>query len=192
MKSLLKQVFFGAGLTLAFPLHVLSLSLDRMTGGDNAFVAASQFLSMWPGRIGVVLRRGFYMLALRKCSRDTTVDFGTTFSSRDVEVGDHVYIGSFCIVSKSTIGPDTIIGSYVSVTSGKSTHNFSDPSRPIRLQGGRALGVNIGRDCWIGNHTVLMADVGDGCVVGAGSVVTKNIESMHVAAGNPARTIRKR
>jgi len=103
-----------------------------------------------------------------------------------------VYIGSFCVVSRSVVGADAIIGSHVSITSGKSTHNFSDLDHPIRLQGRSSTGVTIGRDCWIGNNSVIMADLGEKCVIGAGSIVTRNIEAGHVAVGNPARILRKR
>ena len=53
--------------------------------------------------------------------------------------------------------------------------------------------VAIGDDCWIGGSAVICPGVriGNGCVIGAGSVVTKDIPKGMVVAGNPARVIRK-
>lgn len=45
----------------------------------------------------------------------------------------------------------------------------------------------IGADCWIGDAAVIMADIGDGATVGAGSVVTRSVPPATVVAGNPAR-----
>jgi len=52
----------------------------------------------------------------------------------------------------------------------------------------------IGNDVWIGDRTIIKAGVtiGDGVVIGMGSVVTKNVPSYEIWAGNPARKIRKR
>jgi maltose O-acetyltransferase len=50
--------------------------------------------------------------------------------------------------------------------------------------------VVIGPDCWIGSSAIVMANVGSGTTIGAGSVVVKDIPAGVVAAGNPARIIR--
>ncbi|NNE42692.1 MAG: acyltransferase, partial [Gemmatimonadetes bacterium] len=49
--------------------------------------------------------------------------------------------------------------------------------------------VTIGADTWIGNRTVVMASVGEQCVIGAGSVVNKPLEPRSVAVGSPARPV---
>ena len=53
--------------------------------------------------------------------------------------------------------------------------------------------VKIGNDVWVGGNSVILPGVtlGDGTVIGAGSVVTKDIPSGVIAAGNPCRVIRK-
>ena len=76
--------------------------------------------------------------------------------------------------------------------SGTKQHGIADLSRPIREQTGSFDQITIGRDCWIGNASVIMASVGDKSIVGAGAVVTQRVQEQAVAAGNPARVIRLR
>jgi acetyltransferase-like isoleucine patch superfamily enzyme len=109
-----------------------------------------------------------------------------------VTIGPYVYIGARCIVADSVIEKDVMIGSNVCVISGKATHDFSRVDIPMRLQGGDAVPVRIGEDTWIGNNAIIMANIGKKCIIGAGSVVTKDIEDYSIAVGNPAKVIRKR
>ena len=62
--------------------------------------------------------------------------------------------------------------------------NFKKFGKPVR----------IGRDCWIGARVMVLPsiEIGDGCIIGANSVVTKNIPSYCIAAGMPATKIRER
>jgi acetyltransferase-like isoleucine patch superfamily enzyme len=50
--------------------------------------------------------------------------------------------------------------------------------------------VGIGANCWIGASAIVMAAVGEGSTIGAGSIVTKAIPARVIAAGNPARVLR--
>ena len=53
--------------------------------------------------------------------------------------------------------------------------------------------ITIGNDCWLASNAVVCGGVtiGDGCIIGAGSVVTRDIPPNSLAAGNPCRVIRK-
>jgi len=75
------------------------------------------------------------------------------------------------------------------VTILSSNHRIPDKSRHIRWEESDPLPTKIGRDVWIGANAVILGGVtiGDGCVVGAGAVVTKNIPPYNVAKGIPAK-----
>ena len=74
------------------------------------------------------------------------------------------------------------------------SHIFSDKTSNIITQGGYSKKVIIGRDVYIGMGVDIMysGDIGDGSVVGAGSVVVKPIPPYSVAVGNPAKIIKER
>ena len=73
------------------------------------------------------------------------------------------------------------------------THEYEQIDTPIIQQPVRILSpVSIGDDSWIGeNVCILGASVGRHCVIGANSVVTKDIPDYTVAAGNPAKILKR-
>ena len=75
-----------------------------------------------------------------------------------------------------------------------SNHTIPAVDRCIRWEKDVLLPTKIGRDVWIGANAVILGGVtiGDGAVVAAGAVVTKDVESGAIVAGNPARLLRKR
>ena len=106
-----------------------------------------------------------------------------TFLNRNVMVAAHglVEIGAHCMLAN---------GCFVS----DAGHRFDDPERPITWQGFESKGpTRIGENCWLGANVVVTSGVtiGERCVIGAGSVVTKDIEAFSIAAGAPARVIRR-
>ncbi len=158
----------------------------RVGGGEGWFVFGAELVSVVPGRLGVFVRRAYYRTTLDACAADVHVGFGTLFAHRAAEVQPGVYLGSRCTVGKVTLGRDATIGSNVDILSGRHQHGFGDADVPVQKQEGAFARVRIGANCWLGNSAVVMADVGDGSVVGAGSVVVKAIPPHSVAAGNPA------
>jgi len=110
---------------------------------------------------------------------------------------DGVYLGRNVLLDAAGggsihIGKKSIIGAYTAMFA--NNHSFQDPEIPIIDQGYEPGKIVIEDNCWIGSHVVILKTVtiGKGSVIGAGSIVTKDIPPMSVAAGNPARVIRSR
>ena len=166
--------------------------IGAIAGLDSSFWAFSQFLSLIPGLTGSYLRKGFYRLSMTRCDKDCAILFGSIFSHSDTEIGKGVYIGPHCNIGMCKIEDHCTIGSNVHIMSGSRQHSFDDPEAPIQEQGGVYEKIVIGEDTWIGNAALIMAHVGRKCIVGAGSVVTRDVEDFSIVAGNPARVIKKR
>lgn len=107
------------------------------------------------------------------------------------EIGNHSTISSY---NKIIIGKNVLTGPYVFISD--HNHEYADPDIPICMQGVRCKDsdkIVIGEGTWIGTNAVIVGNIriGKHCVIGANSVVTKDIPDYCVAAGIPARIIRK-
>src|SRR5688572_12383162 len=192
MKKLLKSMAGVVAWVIAAPLAypvAWTAALDRR---HLVFQCASHMMSLWPGIIGVYIRRQYYRTALGLKSTGFVIEFGTILAQRGIEIGNNVYVGPFCNIGLSTLEDDVLLGSNVDIVSGKRTHFFDRLDVPIREQEGTLEKIRIGAGSWVGNKSVVMATIGKGCVVGAGSVVTSAFEDLQIIAGNPARAIRSR
>jgi acetyltransferase-like isoleucine patch superfamily enzyme len=108
----------------------------------------------------------------------------------EAEVGDRAYIGRRCGIGFATVGAGAMLADGVQILSGGREHGLSgDGDRQDQAQEFRR--VTVGAGAWIGTNAVVMADVGDGAVVGAGAVATKPIPPRTVAVGVPAKVIRR-
>lgn len=109
--------------------------------------------------------------------------------------GHHVQLGPHCHVSA-----DIHFGNYVLCAAnvsfiGKNEHSYSFPGETIwDAPRGNDEPTMIGNDVWIGHGAIIMGGVkiGNGSIIAAGSVVTKNIPPMCIAGGNPAKIIKNR
>lgn len=110
----------------------------------------------------------------------------------DVVIGDHTRIG----IHNTIIGPVSI-GSHVNLAQGVTitalNHNFDNPTLRIDQQGVSTRAVTVGDDVWIGANAVVLpgVTVGSHSVIAAGAVVTHNVPPHTVAAGVPAKVIKK-
>ncbi|MDJ0927461.1 MAG: acyltransferase [Gammaproteobacteria bacterium] len=156
------------------------------------FRTLSEALSLVPYFPGVILRYEFYRFAVESCGKNVLIEFGTVFIERDVTIGSNVLIGRFNVVHHCDFGDYVLIGERCTFLSGSRQHSFDRTDIPMALQGGFKERIRIGSDVWIGSHSVIAADVGSGSIVGAGSVVNKPVEDWSIAAGSPAKTIRRR
>lgn len=114
---------------------------------------------------------------------------------KGVSIGDHSGFGDFCFFGASggiKIGSHVIAGQNVRFHS--SNHNFARIDVPIKDQGTTCKGIEVEDDCWIGSGAVFLdgVKVGRGCVIGANSLVNRDIPPYSVAVGNPVRVIRNR
>lgn len=110
----------------------------------------------------------------------------------NIKTGERVFLNFNCVildVAQVTIGSRTLIGPNVQVYA--ATHPLSYKERASGLEYGKP--VFIGEDVWIGGSVIICpgVSIGDRSVIGAGSVVTKNIPADVFAAGNPCRIIRQ-
>lgn len=113
-------------------------------------------------------------------------DFGT-----QIRIGDG-FVGNFNLTildeAPVTIGDRVLIGPNVGIYT--VSHALLPDERAEGIM--RSLPVRIRNDVWIGGHAVIMQGVtiGDGAVIGAGSVVTRDIPPRVIAVGNPCRVLR--
>lgn len=111
-------------------------------------------------------------------------------------VGNDVGLGSdnfYGCAGGITIGSDSIVGNFVSFHS--ENHVFEDVGKPIRLQGVTHLGIDIGRNCWIGAKSTILdgAIIEDGCIIAAGAVVKAGVYKKNgIYGGVPARLLKFR
>ncbi len=118
-------------------------------------------------------------------------DFRCEFG-KNITIGNDVYINFGCVIldcGQVTIGDNTLIGPNVGIYNANHVLDAEE-----RVAGGLIPGqVHIGNRVWIGGNTIVLPNVtiGDDTVIGAGSIVTRDIPSGVVAAGNPCRVLRK-
>ena len=110
-------------------------------------------------------------------------------------MGSRVWLGPYAVIyghGGVEIGDQTLVSMRVSILS--SDHAIPERVKMIRNCKDVLKPTKIGKDVWIGAHTVILGGVtiGDGCVIGAGSVVTKDLPAYSVAVGVPAKVVRSR
>ena len=111
-----------------------------------------------------------------------------------------VTIGDRCLIGRGSgivghfsieIGNDVWTGHNVYITD--QNHGYEDVTRPISQQSQPERAVKIGDGSWLGYGSVVLPGVtiGEHCVIGANSVVTRDVPSFSVAVGVPARVIKR-
>lgn len=126
------------------------------------------------------------------------------WAKHNITIGDNFYIGKYSIIEcDAFIGHHVIFANNVSLI-GKYDHHFQQIGIPIRLASqirdkdyswkGLNEKIVIEDDVWIGLGSIVLSGVhiGQGSIISAGSVVTKNVEPFSIYAGVPAKKIRNR
>lgn len=118
--------------------------------------------------------------------------FHSNWGGKNVHLGNNVYFNFNATLVDDThiyIGDSTLIGP--NVTLATAGHPILPELREKALQFN--LPIHIGKNCWLGAGVIVLPGVtiGDNTVIGAGSVVTKDIPSNVVAVGNPCKVLRE-
>ncbi|PNQ74772.1 transferase [Hanstruepera neustonica] len=158
----------GSGLNLMKNSLINALSYDGVTIGDNFTL----------GKYAVIECTG----VLRNVGSS-------------LKIGNNVGINHYCFIGVRgdiEIGDNVIFGPRVNIFS--ENHNFEDIDVPIKNQGVTKGKTIVGNDVWIGANVSIMSGVkiGDGCVIAAGAVVTKDIPAFSIIGGVPAKIIKNR
>ncbi|MBQ3849017.1 MAG: acyltransferase [Clostridia bacterium] len=142
---------------------------------------------------GKALRRFCAKRALPYCGSNVNIERGAEFSW-DLRIGNNSGVGVNALISSGVIiGDDVMMGPGCMMFT--TNHGMKLSGIPMwKQKSSDPKPIIIGSDVWIGAHVIILpgVKVGDGAVIGAGSVVTKDVPSYGIVAGNPARLIRMR
>lgn len=191
--------------------------IDRLS--KLIFQIYISIVSSIPTEIGIRLRAVAYRPLFKKCGRNLRVDSGVTILGfENISLGDNISImknsyiyahdggeltigDNFTLNSNSQLGASfgkIIIGSDCAIAPNcilrASNHRFDNPDIPFRKQGHTYGEIILEDDIWIASNCVITPDtvIGKSSIIGAGSVVTKDIEPYSIVGGVPAKLIRKR
>jgi maltose O-acetyltransferase len=129
---------------------------------------------------------------INSCGQNIKIQAGVSLSPL-IDIGNNCNINvNVKIRANVKIGNDVLIGPNVNIIS--VNHEFKERNIPMRLQGNRLGKVSIEDNVWIGTNAIILPNIKieTGAIVGAGSVVTKDIKAYSIVAGNPAKFIKLR
>lgn len=186
---IVKALCFGTCVVLVSPLIAVAWLEKRVSQSEWLFTLFAQMLALAPGLPGAFLRGAYYFGTLRSCAWETHVGFGSIFTHRDASMARHASMGAYCVMGHAQIGEAVMIGSRVSIPSGKRQHLDADGR--ISTAARHYDRVRIDDGTWVGEGAVILADVGRRCIVSAGAVVTQPVPDECLVGGNPARVLRE-
>ena len=174
--------------------HVLFTIWNMPTDISMCLIAS---LPHYPGPYMWLKRQMLLMLGMRIGTNVHIYPGVRFYQPRCIEIGSNVSLSANVVVigsgeKKIRIGDNVLIGHGTQVLGGK--HVIPENRGIIFGSGSESLGVVIEDEAWIGGNASILGGVkvGRGAVVGAGSVVTKDVEAYAIVAGVPAKLIRFR
>lgn len=177
--------------------RVLHLMMHPVKTRPRLWLRCLQFLYMKKGRKSVIyrsVRKDIVPFNTFSMGNYSVIEDYAIINNAvgDIMIGSHTRIG----LGNTIIGPVTIrdkVNIAQNVVISGLNHNFENISKVIAEQGVNTKQITIEDNVWIGANCIILAGVhiGKHVVIGAGSVVTKDISPYSVAMGNPARVVKK-
>ncbi len=159
--------------------------------GYMAYNLFARYLPLSNSRFSLCSKKIRYVCAklmLSECGKNVNIERMAMFSTK-IKIGDNSGIGVRASVSGAcTIGDNVMMGPDCIIYS--QNHRFDDLAIPMNMQGHQEeKPVTIGDDVWIGGRVIIVPGVkiGSHSIIGAGSVVTKDVPDWAIVAGNPAK-----
>ncbi|MFY0518406.1 acyltransferase [Lysinibacillus sp. UGB7] len=142
------------------------------------------------------IRKCLYKILFEEFGEHNHIDHGTYFRyTKKISIGNGVWINRGCSFFSSyqvkdayiKIGNNVAIGPNVTFFS--ASHDYSQIDLPDT-----AASIIVGDDVWIGGRSIILpgVSIGDGAIIGAGSIVSKSVPPYTIAVGNPAKVIKRR
>jgi galactoside O-acetyltransferase len=186
---------------------------------NQLMVLIEETIAYIPGAIGMFFRYFGFKIFAAKCGHSVYIGQGTVIHGsmnchfgKDINFMARSYVNATCgylhvgnNVSFNTgvnieaghggriiIGSNVMVGANVVIQS--SEHNYDRLDSPMKEQGHRSGQIRIEDDVWIGSNAVITSDVliGKGAIVGAGAVVTHDVNPFEIVGGVPASKIGER
>lgn len=148
------------------------------------------------GTLSRLFRSCLCRLIFAKCGKHVSVGRKAYWGFNKMDIGDYSGIGPNFTMCHSSLkmGKNVMMAPNLLVIGG--THKFDRTDIPMREQGSNPkTELVIGDDVWIGNRVTILSNcrrIGNGAIIGACSVVTKDVPDYAIVAGNPAKVIRYR
>lgn len=194
MKHFLKycrQFYIALISVIALPLALIFICFGWIAIVTRAYTEVSILASRIPFMFGQRVRYYYYKATLKSLGINVVFKYGTYCQYPNAIIGNRILFGYFNTIGEVHMGDDIVIGGYVNFLSGTSQHSFQNRNEKIINQKGcgRKM-ITIGSDVWIGSNSIIASDVGERCVIGAGSLLVKPAKSFGVYGGNPAKLLK--
>ena len=173
-----EEICDGSEMFIIF--HKLAQEALQITSEiNNKYNTPEQIVELFSKLTGTQVDKSF------RCFPPFYTDCG-----KNIKIGKNVFINACCRFQDQggiEIGAGSLIGHNTTIAT--LNHDFN-PDKRANLH---PSPVKIGKNVWIGSDSTILpgVEIGDGAVIGAGSVVTKNVPANSIAVGSPARVIKQ-
>ncbi len=187
MRSKLYPKLLGScGRNVAFGTNVVLRHPGKIHIGDNVVIDDNVVLdAKGEDNKGLFIGSGVFI------GRNTIL----SCKNGDIHIDDEANIGFNCEIFSANsvrVGKKVLMAAYCYLVGG--THTFNRTDIPMLYQEREARGIEVGDHAWLGAHAVVFdgTTIGKECVIGAGSIVNRDIPDWQIAVGSPARVVKDR